>query len=211
MVYLIVTPSMRKQLTFSSHDSKIIDGSPPLISHRVLEQSLEDCKTQQQQHESASSLIVPHLDSKTPILFFTLSHAHPPLPRPPNKELQRRLTLLREREEDRIYGEMVRDVGGMKGRDELEDMSMRFRGIGGWVGLDVIVTMGTGFAIGWFCGGRGKGGTWGLVGGLLGLILGLLVEGCLVMVRMVAMERSLDGKGEIGLLNAKRKATETST
>ena len=91
--------------------------------------------------------------------------------------------------------------------EEEEVEVIRWRGLGGWIGLDVLVTMGTGFAIGWFLGGAGKRQVRSLVGGLVGMIVGLLVEGGLVMVRMSAMDQGIP-RNEKGVGDKKERKVD---
>mmetsp|Transcript_5206 Transcript_5206/g.15568 ORF Transcript_5206/g.15568 Transcript_5206/m.15568 type:complete len:237 (-) Transcript_5206:647-1357(-) len=109
------------------------------------------------------------------------------------KELDERLDKLRKALEEKQYREMVRDVGGRKyeSEDETTDMNMRSVKNQMSVGLNVIVTMLTCFAAGYFLARNYFGSPqYGLYGGLAGLILGLGVEGTLVITRVYMIDEN---------------------
>lgn len=110
-----------------------------------------------------------------------------------SKELDERLATLRRKLEERQYGEMVKDISGGKfgTEDRGGEMDMRSMQNQMSVGMNVIVTMLTCFAAGYFLVSTYfSSKQYGLLGGLAGLIIGLGVEGTLVISRVYMLDDS---------------------
>eukprot|EP00188_Purpureofilum_apyrenoidigerum_P001750 Plantae.Rhodophyta-Purpureofilum_apyrenoidigerum.ctg19941.p1 GENE.Plantae.Rhodophyta-Purpureofilum_apyrenoidigerum.ctg19941~~Plantae.Rhodophyta-Purpureofilum_apyrenoidigerum.ctg19941.p1 ORF type:complete len:239 (+),score=44.63 Plantae.Rhodophyta-Purpureofilum_apyrenoidigerum.ctg19941:303-1019(+) len=161
-----------------STGATLSSGERKLVQHRTLLAAVKAVKTSfKDVMERAELRLTDRVEKK--------------LERP--KELDERLNLLRRALEEKQYRQMVRDVGGQRysSEDQGADMDMRSVKNQMSVGLNVIVTMLTCFAAGYFLA-RNYFGTQqhGLYGGLVGIIVGLGVEGTLVITRVYMIDEN---------------------
>ncbi|KAJ8906972.1 hypothetical protein NDN08_003455 [Rhodosorus marinus] len=114
------------------------------------------------------------------------------------KELDERLAKLRVELERKQYEAMVKDVSGRRHDNSLAaGMDMVDLRNQTSVGLNVIVTMLTGYAVGHFLVRTYFGSShYGLYGGLVGLIIGLGVEATLVITRIYSLDKDKELKSE---------------
>lgn len=122
-----------------------------------------------------------------------LSHADAvALHAPPKRDAQvaARVARLRARLDDAAYAHMTRDVARVAGSNaEVESLRMSKFAPQMSLGANVIVTMATCFTAGYFVAKNSTGSqTYGLVGGVVGLVVAMGVEVVLLMTRMHAVE-----------------------
>eukprot|EP00287_Rhodomonas_sp_CCMP768_P013671 CAMPEP_0196757370 /NCGR_PEP_ID=MMETSP1091-20130531/103631_1 /TAXON_ID=302021 /ORGANISM="Rhodomonas sp., Strain CCMP768" /LENGTH=240 /DNA_ID=CAMNT_0042106143 /DNA_START=20 /DNA_END=742 /DNA_ORIENTATION=- len=108
----------------------------------------------------------------------------PPPPKQKNPEAEARLQKVKAELEDREYEMMTRDVR----RQEIEqqdvgEIKTLSQSLG--EGVNILVAKGTAFAIGWFASRAAWGydPLWNLIAGLVGLIIGFMLESLLFVLR----------------------------
>uniref|UniRef100_A0A7S2ZJE2 Endoplasmic reticulum-based factor for assembly of V-ATPase n=1 Tax=Rhodosorus marinus TaxID=101924 RepID=A0A7S2ZJE2_9RHOD len=175
-----VSEKVRNELEayFSGGSAK---GEEGLIHHRTLAHVCE-----------VGGLSLEHLLSRTKLKL--VDHVPRVSERP--KELDERLSKLRVELERKQYEAMVKDVSGRRNDNSLTaGMDMVDLRNQTSVGLNVIVTMLTGYAVGHFLVRTYFGSShYGLYGGLVGLIIGLGVEATLVITRIYSLDKDRELK-----------------
>ncbi|WOG85421.1 hypothetical protein DCAR_0104610 [Daucus carota subsp. sativus] len=110
-----------------------------------------------------------------------------PKPREKSEELKVRLRKLEEVAERKAYDELVKDITPRKGVEEPFSSYKDQLGFG----LHVVLTMFTGYLVGYaaFRALFGHSPVMNAAGGILGLVVGMLVETLLFIVRATTMEK----------------------
>lgn len=119
--------------------------------------------------------------------------AHAPPPRR-NKELEKRLALLRAKAEEREYRRMVGDVASMSSSNaEQESQKLGRFAPQMSIGINVIVSMATCFAAGYFVARHAfDSQPVALVAGVIGMIVAMAVEATLVLTKLYTIENAAE-------------------
>lgn len=111
-----------------------------------------------------------------------------------SKELEKRLAVIRAKNEEETYSRMVQDVS-TQSLSTAQTESLRLGRIGAQmsIGANVLVTMITCFVTGYFAFKHSSGSeAVGLVGGLICMMVALGVEATLVITRMYSIESAAE-------------------
>lgn len=111
-----------------------------------------------------------------------------------SKELEKRLAILRAKNEEESYAKMVQDVSAQS-LSTAQTESLRIGRIGAQmsIGANVLVTMMTCFVTGYFAFKHSSGSeAVGLVGGLICMMVALGVEATLVITRMYSIDSAAE-------------------
>lgn len=177
MVAILVTPQLRTLL--SSHD---------LLSH------ITTTKTVSTIPHATLFLLPEPLSSLTP-LSLHLSHKAaaqellPPPPPPP--ALVKRRKELAAALEAQSYAEATRDLTRLQASARVDDLRLARLPAQMSLAANVVVSMATCFAVGFFLGRAWGGNVGALVGGLVGMIGAMAVESILVGVRLWGLDKQI--------------------
>lgn len=115
-------------------------------------------------------------------------------PRVRSKQLEKRLSLLRAKNEEREYAVMVQDVSAASlSAAQTESARLGRYGAQMSIGANVLVTMITCFVAGYFAFKHSSGSqNAGLAGGMVCMIIAMAVEATLVITRMYSIESAAE-------------------
>lgn len=186
MVAILVTPEILSVLSAAHSEGRIeTTQGVSTICHTALSSAL---------HHASSTTSLSSLMSSSEI---HLTHedavfAHRPPSRDP--EVAARVSRLRARLEDADYARMTRDVSRVSASNaEVEAIRMSKIAPQMSLGVNVVVTMATCFVAGYFVVKNSTGNdTYGLVGGVAGLILALGVEATLLVTRIYSIDSAVE-------------------
>jgi hypothetical protein len=163
------------------------------------------CGTKTASHHDIHAAVLhaggsPNLESSLRGLPLHTTHAAAAtaLAGPPRRDpaLEARVARFLAQSEDAKYARMVRDVAcGNSGLWKAEEESIRIARFGAQasIGANVVVTMATCFAAGYFVFKHSSGSeTVGLIGGVVGMTLAMAVETTLVITRIYSIESAAE-------------------
>lgn len=193
MVVFEVTPKMKELLeaTGTAHQCRHLPNGLMSIGHASL---LEAVAASESPAESflwltrGSKIYGNHEDACA---------AHQPSPQR-SSDLENRLAVLRIQSEEREYAAIVRGItAGNMSNAELESARLGQFGAQMSLGVNVIVTMATCFVAGYFVFKHSSGRqSFGLVGGVVCMIIAMAVEVTLVITKMYSIEKALEKDGK---------------
>eukprot|EP00282_Hemiselmis_andersenii_P011653 CAMPEP_0114141636 /NCGR_PEP_ID=MMETSP0043_2-20121206/18016_1 /TAXON_ID=464988 /ORGANISM="Hemiselmis andersenii, Strain CCMP644" /LENGTH=194 /DNA_ID=CAMNT_0001235795 /DNA_START=151 /DNA_END=735 /DNA_ORIENTATION=- len=126
----------------------------------------------------------------------------PPLPRKTNPENQKRLAKIKRDLEEREYAEMVKDVRRSEiAAEEVGEVQTYKAQLG--EGMSIIFSKATAFAIGYYASRtiHGIDRIHNIICGLVGLIVGLMVDGTLLVLRSASKIRDTESSSRTRMKN----------